>query len=264
MAKASSRWQQLTHVVQASLAELQLGTESPLSLQRFSNANGWVLLLPIALLLLFLHWKLLLAVLLGVLTLGLVYLWQEQNWQPQWTQLLKRLGTANQRVLIAVGSGSFATLSSYLAIAIWNETDSPWIATGALLQGLGTFATLALLTTYLARSTSSHPEITNFDQMLADLTHNDPVKRLIAVRHLHRLANANTLDPLQQKTALECLRLLGSREREPILRAAIFDSLQALGPTQQLPPAQQPTFNPPAPQKRTSMRVPESASKANL
>ena len=263
MAKASSRWQQLTHVVQASLAELQLGAESPLSLQRFSNANGWAFLLPLALLLLFLHWKLLLAVLLGALTMAVVYLWQEQNWQPQWAQLLRRISTANQRVLIAVGSGSLATFSSYLAIAIWSETNSPWVATGALLQGLGTFITLLLVSSRVLQPTSSN-EVSSFEQILTDLTHSDRVKRLIAIRQLQRLATVNILDPLQQKTAVDCLRLLASREREPILRAAIFDSLQAVDQTQQLPPAQQQPFNPAAARRRTPIRVQPSISKANL
>lgn len=263
MAKASSRWQQLTHVVQASLAELQLGAESPLSLERFSKANGWVLLLPLALLLLFLHWKLLLAILLGAFTMAVVYLWQEQSWQPQWTQLLKRISTANQRVLIAIGSGSLATLSSYLAIAIWSETNSPWVATGALLQGLGTLITMLLVVFHVLQPTSNDAA-SSFEQILTDLTHPDRVKRLIAVRQLQRLATVSTLDPLQQKTAVDCLRLLASREREPILRAAIFDSLQAVDQTQQLPPAQQPPFNPTTARRRTPMRVPSSISNANL
>ena len=57
----------------------------------------------------------------------------------------KFLTSPNCRLALAVGSGGIATVSTYMAAAIWVESSSSWIAAGAIVQGLATLLTLILL-----------------------------------------------------------------------------------------------------------------------
>jgi len=73
----------------------------------------------------------------------LVYSMQEWDWQVRWSDIRRFLN--GSPVNLAAVSGGIATLSTYMAASIWIDSDSPWIAAGAILQGLGTLATLILL-----------------------------------------------------------------------------------------------------------------------
>ena len=64
-----------------------------------------------------------------------------------------------------------------------------------------------------------------------NLTDSDPLKRLISVRQLTKLATQQ-LKPDEKKYVIQCLQLLLTNELEEAIRDAAFDSLQALEPAE--------------------------------
>ncbi|NJP10917.1 MAG: hypothetical protein HC866_16745 [Leptolyngbyaceae cyanobacterium RU_5_1] len=92
----------------------------------------------------------------------------------------------------------------------------------------------------------------HFNQMIADLTHDDPLKRLIAVRQLTDLVSFLQDDRAprsllgkkpSRRDVADYFRLMLSREREPIIREAVLDGLQTLDIVHQLKQATQPAIN---------------------
>lgn len=206
----------------------------PQFLYRFQGPGGWLLSLTIAVAMLFWNWKLLVATCVGVLVMVLVYWMQEWDWEVPWADIRSSLHNSNLQLTLAASSGGIATFTTYMTASIWVDSKSHWIATGAILQGLGTIATLILLIWQIVSWQKSREEA-QMDDLLTDLTDPDPLKRLIAVRHLTRLVT-RTRDSVQHKTVAEYLRLLLSREQESVIQEAVFDSLQALDKVQQLSP----------------------------
>jgi hypothetical protein len=176
---------------------------------------------------LFWHWQLLLATATGIATMALVYLIQQQNWQLPWSDLRKFFQGSDSPLLLAVVSGGMATLSTYLAVAIWRDSASPWIASGAILQGLGTLAVLILLVWQILNR-YTRQENAYFNQRVTDLTQSDPLKRLIAVRQIGQLAKDSQLDQGQARIVAEYFRLLLVAEQEMVIRNAVLDGLQVL------------------------------------
>lgn len=185
------------------------------------------MLLTIIVAMLIWNWKLLLATSVGVSMMVLVYSMQHWNWQERLSELHQFFNGPNRQLTLAVISGGIATVSTYMAAAIWMDSSSRWIATGAILQGLGTLATIVLLAWQIV-SFYGNRQANKFDELLTNLTEKDPLKRLIAVRHLEKLATRNRLSPSHQRSIADCLQLLLNQEEEVVVRNAVFDSLQAL------------------------------------
>nr|WP_275974416.1 hypothetical protein [Argonema galeatum] len=199
---------------------------------------------------LFWNWKLLLATSVGVLVMWLVYRLQVLDWQLYWSNLRRFFGGANRQLTIAVGSGGLATLSTYTAISIGVDTDSPWIAGGAMLQGLGTLAILVLLVWQIVGRRAFRDEA-KLDRMLASLTDADPLKRLIAVRHLTRFGTK--YDSSEQNAIADYFRLMLSQESEALIRDAVLDGLQAFDNLQKLAGGD-PPFSMPLDVKRSAAK----------
>ncbi len=225
MAQASSWWQQLVNQIPgSSLPEFKSKAFKSLSGKYFGHLGLWLSGLTVAIVMLFWNWELLLATSVGVLVMWLVYRLQVLDWQLSWSNLRRFFGGANRQLTIAVGSGGLATLSTYMAISIGVDTDSPWIAGGAILQGLGTLAILVLLIWQIVGRRAFRDEA-KLDRMLASLTDADPLKRLIAVRHLTRFGTK--YDSCEQHAIAEYFCLMLSQESEAVIRDAVLDGLQA-------------------------------------
>jgi hypothetical protein len=167
----------------------------------------------------------------GMGTMVLLYLLQDQQWRkeklPQLNQQLQRQleGLNQPLVWSAIGGGSAAFLS-YLAIAAWAETDSHWLATGILLQGLLTCGVLGLGIRQVWNAKAETIEGLEFSHWVEKLSHEDPVARLLAVRQLPAIAQ--TLP--QQKELLEYFQLMVSYEPEDLVREAVWQALETLAP----------------------------------
>ncbi|BDI18149.1 hypothetical protein ANSO36C_39510 [Nostoc cf. commune SO-36] len=156
----------------------------------------------------------------------LVYSMQEWDWQLRWSKIRKSLNSSNRRLALAVVSGGLATVSTYMAAAIWVDSRSHWIAAGAIVQGVGTLLTLILLVWQIVNFYENREE-DHLDQLLVNLTEKDPLKRLIALRQLTKFISRQRVDSSVQQDVVECLQLLLSREKEVVVREAAFKSLQA-------------------------------------
>ncbi|MEH2001212.1 MAG: armadillo-type fold-containing protein [Nostoc sp.] len=230
MAQASSSWQQLINQIPKwnwPLTKFKTkGATKQQTFKRFSGPGGFLGFLTIVVAMLLWNWKLLLALLIGVGVMVLVYSMQEWDWQLHWSKIRKFLNSSNRRLALAVVSGGLATVSTYMAAAIWVDSHSHWIAAGAIVQGVGTLLTLILLVWQIVNFYGNREE-DHLDQLLVNLTEKDPLKRLIALHQLTKFISRKRVDCSVQQDVIECLQLLLSREEEVVIREAAFKSLQA-------------------------------------
>jgi hypothetical protein len=182
------------------------------------------------------NWQLTSAALVGVIVMLQVPRLRSRNWQRSLTQLQCWVQSPHHTWILPVLAGGITTVGTYLSIEIWETTDSPWIAAGAILQGLGTLAVLLLLLWQLLGKQTQQVE-ERFHQLLSDLSHPEPLKRLIAVRQLTRLVTEPTLDQARCRTVSDALQLLLPQESQTVIRAAVLDGLHVLSPMAQRPVA---------------------------
>jgi hypothetical protein len=233
VAQASSSWRELINKRTNWSLSFKTGSPKHRKYKRFQGPGGILGFLTIVVAMLLWNWKLLLALLVGVGVMLLVYSMQEWDWQVRWSEIHKFLNSANHRLALAVISGGIATVSTYMAVAIWLESNSHWIAAGAILQALGTLLTLILLMWQIVNFYGDREE-EYLDKLLVSLTEKDPLKRLITLRQLTKFVSRNRIDSSVQQSIGECLRLLISREEEEVIREAAFEGLQTLDLAQPL------------------------------
>ncbi len=250
MAQTSSQWRNLVNLVQNSPL---VDRDRPFNLRRWSVPGGWLLVTGGTIGLLFWNGRLVLATGAGVAVMMLVYLMQDGHWKAPWSDLHKGLQGWNQPFLLAVASGSAATFGIYLAAALWAEVGSPWIATGMILQQAATIAALGLLIWQAANRSENRPAH-RFDQVLADLTDGDPLKRLIAVRRMTEMIEQQR-DRVQKRQLTDYLRVMLSREEDTIVRDAVLEGLQALDQVRSLPEGQGQAIATPIALQRSALKT---------
>jgi len=167
----------------------------------------------------------------GILVMLLVYSMPQWDWSQFWNQVRNYLQTANGRLVLSVTSGAIACLGTYTATTIWVNAPNVWVGAGAIVQGVATVLVLVLLARLLI-SLHGNREEDKLDQLLESLTDTDPLKRLIGLRQLTKLATQQQVEPNEKKCITECLQLLLTNESEATIRDAVFDSLQALEPAE--------------------------------
>jgi hypothetical protein len=227
VAQASSWWQQVVTQIKGSpLTKSKLKILRRLHLHRLTPP-GWLLGVSFVTAMLLWNWQLLLATAAGVSVMLLVYFMQKWDWQVHWSSLRRLFSGTNRQLTVAVGSGGIAAFSTFMAVSVWTELKSPWMAAGAILQGFGTLATVGLLLWQSTHRQINRQEV-RLNQMLAHLTDSDPLKRLIAVRQLSKSYQNRELDPEARRTVADYFCLMLSRESEPVVRDGILEGLQIL------------------------------------
>lgn len=234
MAKASYSWQQLIKESPHWSLLHKTGSPKQRTFKPLSGPGGILGFLTIIVAMLLWNWKLLLALMVGVGVMLLVYSMQKWDWQLRLSQIWRFVNSPNSRLALAVGSGGVATVSTYMAAAIWVDSPSSWIATGAIVQGLATLLTLILLISHIV-SFYGNQQQKNLDLLLSNLTDPDPLKRLIAIRQLAKLVTSRSVDSQVQQDVVQCLQLLLTQERETVIRDAALDSLQVWDSWRSLP-----------------------------
>jgi hypothetical protein len=209
-------------------------------MQQATAAKGWILAGLGMLLLWVWLWQWVLSIAVGLsVTVG-VYLTQQRrlklSWRG-WHRLWKRLNRAST---VAALAGILALGSTYLATAVWVESDQHWLVTSVLLEGFGILAIFSLLLWQILHRQFQQQDQGEFQFqiLLGELSHTDPLKRLIAVRQLtqwvvNRVPSNASLSIAPEHLA-ECFRLMLDRETEPLVCSALMESLQHLNPTRQL------------------------------
>jgi hypothetical protein len=249
-AKDTFRWRFLVRQLQ----ELPLETLKDQALRSVSSrhglgAAGWAILTTGTVALLYWNGRLVLATGAGVAVMLLVYLMHD--WKPDLnlSEVRKFLHGWNQPFVVSAGAGAAATLTTYLAASVWADAHSAWIASAALLQGAGTLAVLVLLVWQMLNRQTNRDRA-YFNQFLLDLAHEDPLKRLLAVRHLTDSVSVLQDDltarrrgpgkKLSRREVADYFRLMLVREADPIVREAVLDGLQTLDIVHQLKAATAP------------------------
>jgi hypothetical protein len=120
---------------------------------------------------------------------------QSQPWR-------KTLASPQGQLLLAGGGGGLAALGTYMATMVWSEVHNPWLATGIVLQGLGSVATVGLLLWHGGKN--SAPKLltsafSDFDHCLHSLAHGDRLQKLIALRQLKQCQENQWLNSAEQR-----------------------------------------------------------------
>lgn len=234
---ASSYWQRfIKNIPSRKLPQLKTLAKGRISQRKNPAQLLWLLTIVVAMLL----WnpKLLFASGSGILVMLLVYSMPQWDWSIFLHQLRNYLQTTSGRLVLSVTSGAIACLGTYTAVTIWADASNIWIGGSAIVQGIATVLVLILLARLLISLHEDRED--KLERSALNLTDSDPLKRLIGVRQLTKLANQQ-LEPDAKKYVIECLQLLLTNESEATIRDAAFDSLQALEPVEKVAPLQNPT-----------------------
>ncbi len=193
--------------------------------RKYRNFALWMVVSTGMTLMLAWNWKLVLATSTGIGSLLLIFLSDRGNWQRYWSIWRQLFSGSQGKLAIAACSGGAIAVGTYLAAAIWSESEHRWLAVGSILQGLGTLMTLGLVSWQIF-SHRQQLEAKNFEQWLRDLTQTDALKRLIAVRQLANYVSQQPLSSRQRQQLEEYYCYMLSTETEPLVRQAIAESLQ--------------------------------------
>ena len=245
---AAKLTQTLTHQALKSFGDLQ-EAQQPLS---FLGQRVWLAALT-GLVLFSINGRLLLAVVAGLGSLKLLNWLNQKHWLPAEALFQRGLIPGAPPLtlppILVAGGSTIAALGAYIAASILMEADSFWIAAGGILQGLITVAILCLLIWRMGDTPNPQPSsLFDLEQQLTNLTHTDPLKRLIAVRQITRLASQAEPEQIYLADAqlslrshlTDCFRLMLRQEPDAIVRAAVRESLQLVSPKPQLPKGAQP------------------------
>ncbi|MDS3861586.1 hypothetical protein RIF25_12295 [Thermosynechococcaceae cyanobacterium BACA0444] len=140
-----------------------------------------------------------------------------QAWQV--SHSLWRLSQHHPLFLAGV-LASGATLGTYTALKLWQDSPSPWIGLGLGVQGLGVLGIFWILITLNQRQTEQNSQ-TQWQTLLTDLADPQALKRYLAIRQLPSLAT----DPQRINIFQEALLLLIPHEPEPKVKEAALQAL---------------------------------------
>jgi hypothetical protein len=189
--------------------------------------SGWLCNFAIATLLWWMNWKLFLATSVGISLMSFGYLRQNPYWQHYCRRWQKFLVGSNRQLILAVGSGAAGSFCTYLAASVWADAENQWLATGVILQGFASLTTLSVLLWSLFKKKDNSTEV-KLEKLLTDLSHNESLKRLVAIRQLTRLLIGNSLPSDYYSQSIEYFRLMLSEPQLPIIKNALLESLELL------------------------------------
>ena len=217
MSQARSSWQQTFNALTLLIKNKQ-----------FRKLSGQAACVLVFALLWWMNWKLFLATGVGIVGMSACYLAQNHHWQNYCQRWNKFLTGSNRQLTLAVGTGASGAFGTYLAASIWADTDNQWLATGSILQGFMSLATLVFLLWSLRGKKTSSIEA-KLDRLLLDLSDRDRLKRLVAIRQLTRLLVNNRLSAEHYQQSIEYYRLMLSEPQPAVIKNALLDSLEILG-----------------------------------
>lgn len=208
---------QLPHIFKSMLRGTSRGQSLPL----------WILLIIFLLMLLAWNWQLIVATSLGILTMITVYAMQDWNWNVILWRVQKFLQSPYRHLSMSVVSGTATVFLTYSILSIWSNQPDHWFAAASILQLGATLGALGLLgyqvfTQWLYRQQDS------FDQLIAQLTDSDDLLRLVAIKNINHYIHSNFIPATQERAIADYCQVLLNRETEPIMREAIFETLESL------------------------------------
>lgn len=210
-------WQQIFKICILSLED-----------KKFRQISGRAFCFLIFALLWWMNWKLFLSTIVGIGLMSLCYLVQNSHWQRYCQKWRNFLVGSNRQLVLAVATGASGAFCTYLAASVWADAESQWLAIGGILQGLTSLITVTLLL-WSMWGKKNHDTETKLDLLLADLSHSDRLKRLVAIRQLTRLLVGNRLSSEHYYQTIEYYRLMLSEPQPLVVKNALLESLDLLG-----------------------------------
>lgn len=165
---------------------------------------------------------LMVATLSGVGTIFLLSRWQCRLltlWQDLRQQMSQWL---HHPFAFTVVAGLLACLGTYTLLHLGQHTADPWLVVALVILGILLVAVIALLGTLMGQLQQQH-QTQQVSQWFADLTHPQPLHRLVAIRQLARVPRNTDCRQVQ-----EALYLLLGQETDPIVRRAALEVLDQL------------------------------------
>lgn len=224
--KTSYNWRQLLLAVVSQSKPKR--NSLALSSRRVSQLSNKGLLMLALVSLWWWNWQLLLATSVGISLMWLNYKVSFKQWRKLGQKIIASLTRYNRKLFLAVLCGVTGGFFTYLATAIWLDTENHWLATGSILQGLATVATLILLSWYLIRHKSDR-SYNKFEHLLTDLTAEDTLKRFIAIRQLTNLVHKKAVDKEHRRQLIEYFHFMVLQPQDSAIQSALIDSLAILG-----------------------------------
>ncbi|AFY72718.1 hypothetical protein Syn7502_00564 [Synechococcus sp. PCC 7502] len=195
--------------------------------QKQQQLPNWLILAIGLFVLAFWNWQLVLATLIGATTLILVYLAQDWDWNLILARLQKFLNSSNRSIIFAAIAGSTSIILSYVGLMVWSSVDNHWLAGMAITQSVAILGGLVLLFFKTINQWQQHSQ-QNINYLTAQLTSDDELERLIAVKQLAQALRQGHLPlPQEQAIAQYCQILLG-REQAETVRSATLEVLEEL------------------------------------
>ncbi|MGK7940364.1 MAG: hypothetical protein AB4062_09490 [Crocosphaera sp.] len=171
------------------------------------------------------NWQLVCATLAGVSFMRLLHSLQTGSWQPRWLHWRNFFESSQGKLAIAVSGGGCAVISSYIALVVWSNAENRWLATGLILQGLGTFLILGLLVWQLLDGPRKK-QANQHQEWISQLTDSNPLKRLIAVQSLSNLLANKQLTKTENKQLLGYFYVMLNQETDMVIRQALLEGCQ--------------------------------------
>lgn len=172
-------------------------------------------------------WQILISALAGLALMRLAYQGFFPQWQKSWRTLSRLLVGYNRKLTIALGSGLMGGFFTYLATAVWAETENPWLAFSSILQGLISITTLTLLGWHVKRE-ANHRQNDRFGDLLTELTARDDLKRLIAINQLTDLVKQKKLHHERRSQLRTYFQFMLTQVQESSIQDALIDGLDIL------------------------------------
>lgn len=188
---------------------------------------NWVIVAIALLVLSFWHWQLVMATLIGAVTLILVYVAQDWNWNLLLARVQRFLNSPNRSMILAAIAGSTSIILSYVGLMVWSSIDNHWLAGLAITQSVATLGGLVLLFFKTINQWQQNSQ-QNINYLTAQLTSEDELERLIAVKQLAQSLQQHHLPLDQEKAIAQYCQILLNRESVETVRSATLEVLEEL------------------------------------
>ena len=187
----------------------------------------WVIVALGLLLLTFWNWQLVMATLVGAATLIFVYVAQDWNWDLLLAKVQRFLNSPNRSIILASIAGSGSIVFSYASLMVWSSLDNHWLAGLIIMQLVAILGVLVLLFFKTINQWQQNSQ-QNINYLKAQLTSDDELERLIAVKQLAQSLRQRHLPLSQEQAIAQYCQILLNREGVETVRTATLEVLEEL------------------------------------
>jgi len=210
-----------------SRPQRSLKSQPKLSSRQLSSILSKGLLLLVFASLWYWNWQILISAGASLGLMRIVYGGTSPRLQKSWRTLSKLLVGYNRKLTFTLSSGILGGLFTYFATTVWAETENPWLAFSSILQGLISLTTLTLLGWYIKRDTSNRQH-NRFGDLLAELSVQDDLKRLIAINQLTEMVKQGKLHHERRTQLITYFQFMLGQSQDSTIQDALLDGLDVL------------------------------------